>query len=111
MHIRRVLMFVLAISVGAAASAGAAQPVVVAKFFVPTPGATGAVAIAGNAVGRFANKGMAGLAITPDGRTLVGAMQSRSNSGSTRTTTTIAIAAGGSAAPPSPGKSAGLPGV
>jgi hypothetical protein len=31
--------------------------------------------IAGNKVGRVANKGMEGLAITPDGRTLVGVMQ------------------------------------
>lgn len=32
--------------------------------------------ISGNTAGRVANKGMEGLAITPDGRTLVGAMQS-----------------------------------
>jgi hypothetical protein len=32
--------------------------------------------ISGNTSGRVANKGMEGLAITPDGRTLVGAMQS-----------------------------------
>lgn len=31
--------------------------------------------IAGNSVGRVANKGMEGLAITPDGKTLVGIMQ------------------------------------
>jgi hypothetical protein len=31
--------------------------------------------ISGNTVGRIANKGMEGLAITPDGKTLVGAMQ------------------------------------
>ena len=31
--------------------------------------------ITGNTVGRTANKGMEGLAITPDGRTLVGIMQ------------------------------------
>jgi hypothetical protein len=31
--------------------------------------------ISGNTVGRVANKGMEGLAITPDGRTLVGVMQ------------------------------------
>jgi len=31
--------------------------------------------IAGNTIGRVANKGMEGLAITPDGRTLVGVMQ------------------------------------
>jgi hypothetical protein len=36
----------------------------------------GADEIAGNTSGRVANKGMEGLAITPDGRTLFGAMQS-----------------------------------
>lgn len=36
----------------------------------------GATEIAGNTVGRVANKGMEGLAITPDGKTLVGFMQS-----------------------------------
>ena len=47
------------------------------KFFVTTLSAMGSVVeIAGNTVGRIANKGMEGLAITPDGRTLVGAMQS-----------------------------------
>lgn len=35
----------------------------------------GAVEINGNAVGRVANKGMEGLAITPDGKTLVGIIQ------------------------------------
>jgi hypothetical protein len=35
----------------------------------------GDVEIAGNKVGRVSNKGMEGLAITPDGRTLVGIMQ------------------------------------
>jgi hypothetical protein len=35
----------------------------------------GATEIANNKTGRIANKGMEGLAITPDGRTLVGAMQ------------------------------------
>ena len=35
----------------------------------------GAVEISGNTVGRVANKGMEGLAITPDGKTLVGIMQ------------------------------------
>jgi hypothetical protein len=34
------------------------------------------VEIAGNTMGRVTNKGMEGLAITPDGKTLVGAMQS-----------------------------------
>lgn len=47
-----------------------------AKFFVGTTSAVGSDEISGNAVGRVANKGMEGLAITPDGRTLVGAMQS-----------------------------------
>jgi hypothetical protein len=37
--------------------------------------AQGDAEIAGNAVGRVANKGMEGLAITPDGKTLVGIMQ------------------------------------
>jgi len=37
--------------------------------------AQGNIEIAGNTVGRIANKGMEGLAITPDGRTLVGFMQ------------------------------------
>src|SRR5262245_53557470 len=32
--------------------------------------------ISGNTSGRVANKGMEGLAISPDGRTLIGAMQS-----------------------------------
>ena len=35
----------------------------------------GATEISGNTQGRAANKGMEGLAITPDGKTLVGAMQ------------------------------------
>ena len=35
----------------------------------------GAVEIAGNTTGRVTNKGMEGLAITPDGKTLVGIMQ------------------------------------
>jgi len=37
--------------------------------------ASGNTEIAGNTVGRIANKGMEGLAITPDGKTLVGIMQ------------------------------------
>jgi hypothetical protein len=45
------------------------------KFFVSTLSPQGAVEIAGNSSGRVANKGMEGLAITPDGRTLVGIMQ------------------------------------
>lgn len=38
--------------------------------------ATGAAEISGNTAGRVANKGMEGLAITPDGKTLIGFMQS-----------------------------------
>ncbi|WP_075792217.1 esterase-like activity of phytase family protein [Massilia putida] len=37
--------------------------------------AQGDIEISGNTVGRVANKGMEGLAITPDGKTLVGIMQ------------------------------------
>lgn len=47
-----------------------------AKFAVPNLSSMGAVEISGNTVGRVTNKGMEGLAITPDGKTLVGAMQS-----------------------------------
>jgi MYXO-CTERM domain-containing protein len=46
-----------------------------AGFAAPNPSAAGAAEIAGNTVGRVANKGMEGLAITPDGKTLVGFMQ------------------------------------
>lgn len=45
------------------------------EFFVANLAPTGAAEIAGNNSGRVANKGMEGLAITPDGRTLVGIMQ------------------------------------
>jgi len=44
-------------------------------FFVSTLSSMGAVEIADNTEGRVANKGMEGLAITPDGKTLVGIMQ------------------------------------
>jgi hypothetical protein len=47
-----------------------------AKFAATQLSASGAAEISGNTVGRVANKGMEGLAITPDGRYLVGAMQS-----------------------------------
>lgn len=40
------------------------------------PNAVGSAEISGNTSGRVANKGMEGLAITPDGKTLVGFMQS-----------------------------------
>src|SRR6201996_6215685 len=45
------------------------------SFYVPNLSAVGNTEISGNTVGRTANKGMEGLAITPDGRTLVGIMQ------------------------------------
>jgi hypothetical protein len=45
------------------------------SFYVATPGATGDAETAANTSGRVPNKGMEGLAITPDGRTLVGIMQ------------------------------------
>ncbi|HUL71770.1 MAG TPA: esterase-like activity of phytase family protein [Vicinamibacterales bacterium] len=45
-------------------------------FAVQNLSAIGNDEIANNHVGRVTNKGMEGLAITPDGRTLVGAMQS-----------------------------------
>ena len=46
-----------------------------AHLFVSTLSSMGAVEIANNTSGRVANKGMEGLAITPDGRTLVAIMQ------------------------------------
>jgi hypothetical protein len=45
------------------------------QFYVTNLSPVGANEISGNTVGRTANKGMEGLAITPDGRTLVGIMQ------------------------------------
>ena len=45
------------------------------SFFVTNLSPVGNNEISGNTVGRTANKGMEGLAITPDGRTLVGIMQ------------------------------------
>ncbi len=45
------------------------------SFFVTNLSPVGATEISGNTSGRTANKGMEGLAITPDGRTLVGIMQ------------------------------------
>ena len=45
------------------------------SFFVTNLRPVGNDEITGNTVGRTANKGMEGLAITPDGRTLVGIMQ------------------------------------
>lgn len=46
------------------------------KFGVTLQSPKGDVEISGNTQGRIANKGMEGLAISPDGRTLYGAMQS-----------------------------------
>jgi hypothetical protein len=46
-----------------------------ASFFVTNLSSVGDNEISGNVSGRTANKGMEGLAITPDGRTLVGIMQ------------------------------------
>jgi len=45
------------------------------NFYVSTAKPVGTDEIGGNTSGRTANKGMEGLAITPDGRTLVGIMQ------------------------------------
>jgi hypothetical protein len=45
------------------------------KFYVANQHPVGADEISDNTVGRTANKGMEGLAITPDGNTLVGIMQ------------------------------------
>jgi len=45
------------------------------SFFVSNLSPQGAMEIADNTSGRTANKGMEGLAITPDGKTLVGIMQ------------------------------------
>lgn len=47
-----------------------------AAMTAPNLAATGAAEISGNTTGRVANKGMEGLAITPDGKTLIGFMQS-----------------------------------
>jgi hypothetical protein len=46
------------------------------NFAISHLSAQGSVEISGNTSGRVANKGMEGLAITPDGKTLVGMMQS-----------------------------------
>lgn len=46
-----------------------------AELAVNNLSARGDVEIASNGVGRVANKGMEGLAITPDGKTLIGVMQ------------------------------------
>ena len=46
-----------------------------AKFFISNPGADPTAELLGNSAGRQANRGMEGLAISPDGRTLFGMMQ------------------------------------
>lgn len=46
------------------------------SFAVSTLGSTGSAEISGNTSGRVANKGMEGLAISPDGKTLIGLVQS-----------------------------------
>jgi hypothetical protein len=46
-----------------------------AAFYVTVKSPVGATEIASNTFGRTANKGMEGLALTPDGSTLVGIMQ------------------------------------
>jgi hypothetical protein len=46
-----------------------------AELYVAHPGPVGDAETSANTSGRTANKGMEGLAITPDGRTLVGIMQ------------------------------------
>lgn len=46
-----------------------------AKFKIAVPNSRGATEISGNTNGRVSNRGMEGLAITPDGSTLVGIMQ------------------------------------
>jgi hypothetical protein len=45
------------------------------SFYVTNLSPVGNTEISGNTVGRTANKGMEGIAITPDGKTLVGIMQ------------------------------------
>lgn len=46
-----------------------------AKFFISNPNADPNQELTGNTAGRQANRGMEGLAISPDGRTLFGMMQ------------------------------------
>lgn len=47
-----------------------------AKFHIASPSADGAAEVSGNTAGRQANRGMEGLAISPDGTKLYGIMQS-----------------------------------
>ncbi|MCX7211850.1 MAG: esterase-like activity of phytase family protein [Burkholderiales bacterium] len=46
-----------------------------AKYYAPNQNAVGDTEISGNTIGRVSNKGMEGLAITPDGKTIVGIVQ------------------------------------
>jgi len=46
-----------------------------AKYYVTNQSAMGSTEISGNSIGRVTNKGMEGLAITPDGKTLIGIVQ------------------------------------
>ena len=66
-----------------------------ASFYVTNLQPVGNNEITGNTVGRTANKGMEGLAITPDGRTLVGIMQNAliqdANAGATKLLRIVAI--------------------
>jgi hypothetical protein len=66
------------------------------KFAVSRLSSVGAEEISGNTSGRVANKGMEGLAITPDGRRLVGIMQNAliQDGGPTVRIVTIDIASG-----------------
>jgi hypothetical protein len=63
------------------------------KFAISLLSSKGDVEIADNPVGRVANKGMEGLAITPDGTTLVGIMQSplAQDGGTNGSTTRIVV--------------------
>ncbi len=45
------------------------------KYYVPNLSPVGNTEISGNTIGRTANKGLEGLAITPDGKTLVSIIQ------------------------------------
>ncbi|MEO6091735.1 MAG: esterase-like activity of phytase family protein [Novosphingobium sp.] len=67
------------------------------ELYVSNLSPSGATEISGNTIGRTANKGMEGLAITPDGKTLVGAMQANLTNDPVGTVrlVTIDIATGG----------------
>ena len=65
-------MFTSSIASRASGLGSSASP----KFAVSKLSAAGNDEISGNTSGSVANKGMEGLAITPDGKTLVGVMQS-----------------------------------